>query len=88
MNITGVLDNTTRAREARPVIDTIGLLCPYPYIRAKEALEAAPRGSSVEIVTDSEPTALSSIPILSEQNGYTFTSTKEGELWRLVVTKP
>jgi tRNA 2-thiouridine synthesizing protein A len=69
-------------------IDTRGLLCPYPFIEAKQALEALPPGSTVEILTDSEPTATSSIPILCERSGYTFTSTREGELWVLVVEKP
>ena len=51
-------------------------------------LSELPAGSSVEILTDSEPTATSSIPILCEQNGYTYSSTKDGEIWRLVVHKP
>ncbi len=68
-------------------LDTRGLLCPYPYIQARLALESLPRGSRLEILTDSEPTATSSVPILCEQNGYTFTSDKQGDVWRLVVTK-
>lgn len=70
------------------VLDTRGLLCPYPYIQARQALEALPSGSRLEILTDSEPTAMSSVPILCDQNGYAFTRTKESDLWRLVVTKP
>jgi len=70
------------------VLDTRGLLCPYPFIQTKQLLEQLPSGSSVEILTDSEPTAVSSIPILCERNGYTFTSDRDGELWRLVVQKP
>ncbi len=69
-------------------LDTRGLLCPYPYIQARQALEALPHGARLEILTDSEPTALSSVPILCEQNGYTHTSERQGEVWRLVVTKP
>ncbi len=69
-------------------LDTRGLLCPYPYIQARQALEALPRGSRLEILTDSEPTAMSSIPVLCEQSGYTFTREKAGDVWRLVVTKP
>ncbi len=69
------------------VLDTRGLLCPYPYIQARQALESLPSGSRVEILTDSEPTALSSVPILCEQNGYTFTREKTGDVWHLVVTK-
>lgn len=69
------------------ILDTRGLLCPYPYIQARQTLEALPAGSSLEILTDSEPTAMSSVPILCEQNGYAFTREKRGDLWRLVVTK-
>ncbi|HYV09230.1 MAG TPA: sulfurtransferase TusA family protein [Thermoplasmata archaeon] len=72
----------------RRVIDTRGLLCPYPFIEAKHTLESLPSGSEVEILTDSEATATSSIPILCAQRGYSFTSAKGGDIWRLVVRKP
>ena len=79
----------TETVESTPkVLDTCGLLCPYPYIQARQTLEALPHGSRLEILTDSEPTATSSVPILCEQNGYTFTREKTGDVWRLVVTKP
>lgn len=74
--------------EGKAYLDTRGLLCPYPFIRAKEILDSLPSGSVVEIVTDSEPTATASIPILCEQNGYTFSAKQEGEEWRLLVRKP
>ena len=68
-------------------LDTRGLLCPYPYIRARQALEALPRGAKLEILTDSEATAMSSIPILCEQNGYAYTRERSGDVWHVVVTK-
>ena len=77
-----------REREPHRVIDTRGLLCPYPFIQTKQVLAEMPSGSSVEILTDSEPTATSSIPVLCEQNGYSYTNTREGDIWRLVVRKP
>ncbi len=81
--------DATETVEARPrLLDTRGLLCPYPYIQARQMLEALPSGSRLEVLTDSEPTAMSSVPILCEQNGYTFTRDKAGDIWRLVVTKP
>ena len=82
------MNATDGVSAADRVLDTRGLLCPYPYIQARQALEALPPGSRLEILTDSEPTAMSSVPILCEQNGYTFTRTKEGDLWRLVVARP
>jgi TusA-related sulfurtransferase len=79
----------TEAIEAEAkVLDTRGLLCPYPYIQARQALESLPPGSRIEILTDSEATAMSSVPILCEQQGYAFTRAKDGDQWRLVVTKP
>ncbi len=88
MATTEILETPNLEGKAGRILDTCGLLCPYPYIRAKQALEALPSGASLEILTDSEPTALSSVPILCQQCGYTYTSTVEGERWRLVVTKP
>ncbi len=79
---------TLQETKAAGLLDTRGLLCPYPFIQAKQALETLPRGAQLEILTDSEPTATSSVPILCEQSGYTFTTTREGDLWRLIVTKP
>lgn len=78
---------TTETAAEPKLLDTRGLLCPYPYIQARQALETMPSGSRLEILTDSEPTAMSSVPILCEQNGYTFTREKTGDLWRLVVSK-
>ncbi len=85
------MNNTVTPTEtiegATKTLDTRGLLCPYPYIQARQALEALPRGARLEILTDSEPTAMSSIPILCGQNGHTFTRERAGDVWRLVVTK-
>ena len=85
MSATDLLE---KERVTHRFLDTRGLLCPYPFIEAKQALEDLPRGSTVEVLTDSEPIAISSIPILCEQNGYLCTSSREGDLWRLVVHKP
>lgn len=87
MSETELIPKAERSRTTN-VVDTRGLLCPYPFIQAKQALDAVPHGSTVEILTDSEATAVSSIPILAARNGYTFTTTKHGDLWRLIVTKP
>ncbi len=81
------MPETQSVKTEAKVLDTRGLLCPYPYIQARQALEALPPGSRLEILTDSEPTAMSSVPILCEQNGYTFTREKDRDTWRLVVTK-
>jgi len=82
------MTETETISAADRVLDTRGLLCPYPYIQAREALESLPPGSRVEILTDSEPTAMSSVPILCEQKGYTFTRERTGDEWRLMVAKP
>lgn len=88
MSATEILQKPGKAPRVAEVLDTCGLLCPYPFIRAKQTLETLPSGFSLEVLTDSEPTALSSIPILCAQHGYTYTSVREGARWRLVITKP
>jgi len=88
MATTEVVSKALPTAEGREVLDTRGLLCPYPFIRAKELLEGLPAGSIVEVLTDSEPTATASIPILCAQNGYTYECAQDGEEWRLVVRKP
>lgn len=85
MSETSLLD---RDAESKRVLDTRGLLCPYPFIQAKQALDSLPVGTTLEILTDSEPTATSSIPVLCAQNGYSLTSAKRGDLWTIVVRKP
>ncbi len=82
------MSTTETFEAATKVLDTRGLLCPYPYIQAREALEGLPSGARLEILTDSEATARSSVPILCEQNGYHYTTERQGEVWRLVVVKP
>jgi TusA-related sulfurtransferase len=82
-----VIGEEALVRKGAP-LDTRGLLCPYPFIHAKSALERLPNGSVLEILTDSEATAVSSIPILCDQNEYRYTRERIGDqLWRLVVTK-
>ncbi|HEX9339608.1 MAG TPA: sulfurtransferase TusA family protein [Thermoplasmata archaeon] len=85
MHATGLLERN--AMPAR-VVDTRGLLCPYPFIEAKRALESLPSGAELEILTDSEPTAVSSIPILCAQGGYPFASARRGDVWQIVIRKP
>ncbi len=85
MSATRLLDPDA---DSKRVLDTRGLLCPYPFIQAKQALDSLPSGATLEILTDSEPTATSSIPILSGQNGYSLTSAKRGDVWTIVVRKP
>lgn len=82
------MTETIQETRAPALLDTRGLLCPYPFIQAKQALEVLPRGSELEILTDSEPTATTSVPVLCGQNGYTYTTFREADLWRLVVRKP
>lgn len=85
MGETQLLNHET---ESMRVLDTRGLLCPYPFIQAKQVLGSLPAGAALEILTDSEPTATSSIPILCAQNGYSLTAAKRGDIWQLVVRKP
>lgn len=42
-------------------IDVRGEMCPYPAMKAKEALKKLPPGDSLELITDHAP-ALSTVP--------------------------
>ncbi len=68
-------------------LDTVGLICPYPALETKKALKALERGHMLEVITNNEPTAKRSIPIICEQGGYTFTIVEEGDRWRIQIRK-
>ena len=75
--------------EGEPAIrlDTVGLICPYPALRTRQALEGMEPGEVLEVVTNNRPTAEKSIPVLCEQTGATFQTFEEGDRWRIRIRK-
>jgi len=50
-------------------LDVRGEICPYPMIKAVEAMKVLPEGEVLEVITD-HPPALESIPIQAERRGF------------------
>lgn len=67
----------------RIVLDTTSLVCPYPYLRAKEALEKLGPDEELELITDNEATIRSSVPQLSKQFGVQTDLIADSGRWRV-----
>ncbi len=89
MALTKSLEERSPEHREKPdiSIDTVGLICPYPALETKKALDGLEKGQLLEIVTNNEPTAKKSIPILCEQSGCTFEMLQEGDSWRILIRK-
>lgn len=72
-------------------IDTRGMSCPYPSfesVKAMKAIDMEKDGYCVEIITDSEESALKSIPSVCEKRKWQFVVLEEGMgLWRVRIGK-
>jgi tRNA 2-thiouridine synthesizing protein A len=69
-------------------LDLRGLKCPLPALLAKRALLGAPRGASIEIVTD-DPLAAVDVPHMCHRENFEIVSLKrEGDLAQMVLRKP
>jgi TusA-related sulfurtransferase len=83
MHAAEVREETVRTR----ILDTRGEICPYPFIRTKDALEALPPGGVLEVLTDNRPTAERSIPRHCEEVGAAYAVRREGDVWRIRIRK-
>lgn len=54
-------------------IDAVGLLCPWPVLKAAKALRNAPPGTGI-MVRATDPGALKDMPSLCEEKGYRLLS--------------
>jgi tRNA 2-thiouridine synthesizing protein A len=69
-------------------LDLRGLKCPLPALFAKRALLGAPRGASIEIVTD-DPLAAVDVPHMCHHENFEIVSFKrDGDLAQMVLRKP
>jgi tRNA 2-thiouridine synthesizing protein A len=68
------------------LLDARGLACPLPAIKARAALAALALGETL-IVLATDPEAPVDIGALAADAGHGFEATREGQGWRLVVTK-
>jgi TusA-related sulfurtransferase len=68
-------------------LDVRGEMCPYPAMKAKEALEKLPRDQSLVVLTDHAP-ALSTVPWEGAKLGFTWSVSvaRPGE-WRIQLER-
>ena len=58
------------------VVDTKGMICPMPVLKAKKALDGLQRGQVLGVLSDDAATR-SDIPLLVERLGYVLLETIE-----------
>ncbi len=69
-------------------IDTRGMSCPYPSFEAVKALSTINKGEVLEVVTDSEESAMDSIPKVCERRGLEYAVIKvDTGLWHVRIRK-
>lgn len=66
-------------------LDVRGEICPYPMMKASEALKKLPTGETLEVLTDHAP-ALSTIPWEAAKHGYQANIERVGSPeWRITL---
>jgi tRNA 2-thiouridine synthesizing protein A len=66
-------------------IDVRGEICPYPMMKASEALKKLPAGESLEVLTDHAP-ALTTIPWEAAKHGFRAAIERVGTAeWRVTL---
>jgi tRNA 2-thiouridine synthesizing protein A len=68
------------------LLDARGLACPLPAIKARAALAALDPGEML-IVLATDPEAPVDIGALAAEAGHGFEAQRDGQGWRLVVSK-
>jgi TusA-related sulfurtransferase len=68
-------------------LDVRGEICPYPMMKASEALKKLPRGESLQVLTDHAP-ALSTIPWEAAKQGFRATIERVGSPEWLITLQP
>ena len=68
--------------------DFRGLKCPLPALFARRALERAPEGAEIEILTD-DPMAPIDVPHMCRQEGFdVLTVERDGNRTRMILRRP
>lgn len=76
-----------RARVAQTV-DIRGQICPYTLIETRDTLKGLAQGQVLEVVSDYEPAAKTTIPNFCNKKGYPLETVEEAaNLWRLYIEK-
>jgi tRNA 2-thiouridine synthesizing protein A len=68
------------------LLDVRGEICPYPMLKATDALKRLPEGETLAVLTDHAP-ALSTIPWEAAKHGYRASVERVGSPeWRITLT--
>src|SRR5256714_2497443 len=68
-------------------LDVRGEICPYPMMKASDALKKLPSGESLEVLTDHAP-ALSTIPWEAAKQGFRASIERVGSPEWLITIAP
>jgi TusA-related sulfurtransferase len=69
-------------------INTRGMACPYPSFEAVKNMNSLSTNDILEVVTDSDESALDSIPSVCEKRSWEFVVIEEDKnLWRVRIKK-
>lgn len=63
--------------QADDILDTTGLLCPLPVLKARKRLALMQRGQVLRVAA-SDPAAIVDIPHFCNQSGHVFLGMEEG----------
>ncbi len=68
-------------------LDCIGLFCPLPVLKVRQALDRLPKGKILEVLAD-DPASEKDIPTLVKMIGQKLLySGKEGDKYRFIIKK-
>ncbi|MGB8160940.1 MAG: sulfurtransferase TusA family protein [Nitrososphaeraceae archaeon] len=87
------VDNLLQTEDSKieRTIDTRGMSCPYPSfesVKAMKSIDTEKEGYCIDIITDSEESALKSIPSVCEKRKWQFVVLEEAPgLWRVRIAK-
>src|SRR2546423_13763264 len=68
-------------------LDVRGEICPYPMMKASDALKKLPQGETLQVLTDHAP-ALSTIPWEAAKHGYRASIERVGSPEWLITLVP
>ena len=68
------------------LLDARGLACPLPALKARRALASLAAGETL-VVLATDPEAPVDIGALAAEGGHRFAAERDGDGWRLTVTK-
>lgn len=69
------------------VLDTTGLQCPLPILKAHKLLRHSAPGNEMQLISSDEA-SLKEVPLFCEQAGYTLVETlKNGQIFTFLIRK-